>query len=219
MSDLRGTTRVSSPRLLRGGTMYSRTTRLGLLPLLAIAAATGCLERQGKPVSPCTYSSVGLGIEVESVDQVGLLFMVDNSNSMMEEQVSLTAQFPELARILATGDFANNGNNTDPGDFQPVRDLNVGVVTSDMGTNGYTVPTCARSDFGDDGILRRQGNSAMAGCMAMYPSFLNFQPAMGTSPMVFARDFACVATVGIGGCGYEQQLEAALKALMPSQPQ
>jgi len=200
--------------------MHARTTRIALLPvLLAIAGSTGCLERPGRPVSPCTFSSVGLGIEVESVDKVDLLFMVDNSNSMDQEQGNLTREFPSLARILATGDFGNDGSNMDPGDFQPVRDLNVGVVTSDMGTGGFVVPTCPRSDLGDDGVLRTQGNTSLAGCNPTYPAFLNFQPATGASPTAFANQFACVATVGTGGCGFEQQLEASLKAVMPSAPQ
>ncbi|HEY8429936.1 MAG TPA: hypothetical protein VIL20_16250, partial [Sandaracinaceae bacterium] len=81
------------------------------------------------------------------------------------------------------------------------------------------VPTCARSDFGDDGILRTQGNTANAECMATYPSILNFDAARGDSPTDFAEDVTCVAVLGTGGCGFEQQLEAILKALTPTTAQ
>lgn len=43
--------------------------------------------------------------------------------------------------------------------------------------------------------------------------------APGVSPETpdeFSADFRCVATPGTGGCGWEQQLEAALKAVTPS---
>lgn len=174
-------------------------------------------------MNPCTNVTIGQAIQVTNVDKVDLLFMVDNSNSMTEEQASLTAEFPTLVNILASGDFDQDGDDASDGedgdeDFDPVRDLNIGVVTSDMGTGGFTVPTCARSDFGDDGILRTQGRTDIAGCMATYPSFLNFRPDSGGNPADFARDVACVATTGTGGCGFEQQLEATLKALSPSVP-
>jgi len=194
------------------------------LPALCFAiVAFGCIEREGRPVAPCTNVTIGQAIAVTNVDKVDLLFMVDNSNSMTEEQASLTAEFPRMINILASGDFDQDGDFAGDGedgdeDFDPVRDLNVGVITSDMGTGGFTVPTCARSDFGDDGILRTQGRTDIMGCMATYPSFLNFQPDMGGDPAAFATDVSCVATVGTGGCGFEQQLEAILKATSPSAP-
>lgn len=193
---------------------YQRWTAASLLCTFAL---TGCIEREGRPVSPCTETILVQTLEVTSVDQVDLLFMVDNSNSMSEEQASLAAEFPRMVEILASGDFELDGNLDGPDDFEPVGSLNVGVITSDMGTGGFTVPTCAASDFGDDGILRTSGNTA-TGCAATYPSFLNFEPGDGGDPGAFATDVACVATVGTGGCGFEQQLEAILKALSPSAP-
>jgi hypothetical protein len=141
---------------------------------------------------------------------VDLLFLVDNSNSMTEEQASLAAAFPTLITALTTGDLTGDGT----ADFPAVEDMHVGVITADMGTGGFSVPTCTESDFGDDGVLRTQGNTALSGCSATYPSFLSF--GAGTDVATFATDFACVATVGTGGCGFEQQLEATLKAITPS---
>ena len=133
----------------------------------------------------------------ESVD---LLLVVDNSNSMTEEQASFGAELPELIRSLSL--------ITDQ--------LSVGIVTTDMGTGGFTVPTCARSDLGDDGVLRTTGQTAIAGCAATYPSFLEFDPAVGAD--AFAADLGCVAAAGTGGCGFEQQLDAMLKAISPAAP-
>jgi Cys-rich repeat protein len=141
---------------------------------------------------------------------VDLLVMVDDSNSMAEEQAALTEAFPELVRALATGDVEPDGTP----DFDPVADLHVGVVTSDMGTAGYDLPSCAEPDFGDDGVLRTAGNPTRSDCDETYPPFLEYAP--GGMLSRFRADFTCVATAGTGGCGFEQPLEAVLKALTPS---
>lgn len=140
-------------------------------------------------------------------DRVDLLFVIDDSCSMTEEQASLTTELPRLIQLLASGDL-----DEDDVPEGPRLDVQVGVVTTDMGTGGYTVPTCARSDLGGDGILRTTGRTDIAGCPATLPPFT----ACGEDDPGCARDLACVATVGTGGCGFEQPLDAALKALTPS---
>ena len=146
------------------------------------------------------------------VTDLDVLFLVDNSNSMTEEQESFARELPRLVRVLATGDLDGDG----AGDFTPPRSLHFGVVTSDMGTGGFTVPTCSEPNFGDDGVLRTQGNTSIAGCMASYPNFLEFRADSGATPEPFAQELRCVAQLGTGGCGFEQQLEAVLKAVTPS---
>ncbi len=154
-------------------------------------------------------------------DRMDLLLVMDNSNSLVEEQVSFASALPRLMRQLTTGDadgdgdFFGDGEIDDP-DFPPIVSLQVGVITPDMGTGGFRVPTCNNSSFGDDGVLRTTGNVAVTGCMATYPAFLAFQNDGGTSIGAFTDDVACVARTGTGGCGFEQQLEATLKALSPA---
>jgi len=158
----------------------------------------GCIE--------VTEVDAGGTISPESVD---LLIMVDNSNSMSEEQASLAVALPNLVRALASGDVDLDGDQ----DFAPVGSLHLGVVTSDMGTGGFVVPTCDDSRFGDDGVLRRSGSGD---CAAGLSPFLRFSPT-GTVPIdEFAGDAACLTTAGTGGCGFEQQLESVLKAVTPS---
>ncbi|MFK7990852.1 MAG: hypothetical protein AB8I08_32835 [Sandaracinaceae bacterium] len=145
---------------------------------------------------------------------VDLLFMVDNSNSTTEEQASLTAELPALvSSLIAPPDDDGDGEP----DWLPVLDLRVGVITTDMGTGGATVPTCARSDFGDDGVLLTRAGDR-PGCAASYPAPFAFDPAGGVTAEAFAAEVACVAGVGTGGCGFEQPLEAILKALSPGAP-
>jgi hypothetical protein len=150
-------------------------------------------------------------------DELDLLLMVDNSNSMGEEQASLAAELPRLIAILASGDVDGDGDT----DFDPIESLHVGVITSDMGVGSHDVPTCDGGTFGarfgDDGILITRGRISIPGCIATYPAIFEFR--RGEDAVAFASDLACVSTVGTGGCGFEQQLEAVLKALSPSAPQ
>lgn len=144
---------------------------------------------------------------------VDLLFVIDNSNSMEQEQASLAVQLPFLvSRLVDPPDEDLDGRP----DWVPVSDLQVGVVTTDMGTGGFTVSTCTSSSFGDDGALRTVGSPDAPECDETYPTFVRFDPDDGTPVDAFARDVGCVARVGTGGCGFEQPLEAALKALTPS---
>jgi hypothetical protein len=184
-----------------------RRFRRSLIVLLAGALGlVGCLERELRPLNPCTISGVAQTIQVNQVEEVDLLFMIDNSGSMIEEQASLAAEIPRLINVLASGE---NGEET----FPPVSDLRVGVISSDMGTG--PAGACG-SMFGDDGVLLTTGNTANPACMATYPTWLEFA-ADGGDPMAFATDVQCVATaLGTNGCGFEQQLDAILKALTPS---
>src|SRR5262249_38392704 len=52
------------------------------------------------------------------------------------------------------------------------------------------------------------------GCMASYPHFLQFT-AGTTDPTQYGADFTCLARTGTAGCGFEQQLDAMLKAVLP----
>jgi hypothetical protein len=170
---------------------------------------SGCLDRQLKPLNPCLVSGVSRQVSVNNVDKVDLLFMVDNSDSMANKQASLKAQFPKLIHVLTSGErFAG-----DPSPFPPAKDLHVGVVTSDMGIPGVEFGTC-HADGGDDGKLQHTPHGS--GCDETYPLFLSYSAAAGTDPVKFANDFQCVASVGTGGCGFEEQLESPFKALWPS---
>ncbi|MCZ7679047.1 MAG: hypothetical protein M5U28_09960 [Sandaracinaceae bacterium] len=131
---------------------------------------------------------------------------------MTEEQASLAAQIPRMARVLATGDLDGDGTQ----DFPALASVRVGTVSSDMGTGGYSIPTCAAADFGDDGVLRTAPRAGGA-CAGTYPSYAELRaddPAADVEG--FVHHVSCVAEMGIGGCGFEQQLDAVLKALTPA---
>lgn len=159
------------------------------------------LPRQPPPAEPA---------HVETADKVDLLFVVDDSNTMREEQAALRSEFPRLIKALATGDIDGDGTP----ERSAVSDMHLGVVSSDMGLVGIDdVAKC--QGFGDDGVLQHQPSPEIENCASDYPPFLTFS-AERDDVDATANDFACIATLGTGGCGFEQPLESALKALWPA---
>jgi hypothetical protein len=146
------------------------------------------------------------------IDKIDLLLMVDNSNSMAGEQASLKNAFPGLIEALTSGRRFPG----DPTPFPAIRDLHVDVVSSDMGIPGVELPPSCSADGGDDGRL--QNSSVGENCDGNVPLWLSFSDSAPNSPgdvTKFANDLRCTASLGTGGCGFEQQLESPLKALWP----
>lgn len=139
-----------------------------LLPSFALVLASSCNDRALRPLNPCTSAGTQARLEIDPVDSVDLLFMIDNSGSMREEQEKLRRELPRMVTALVTGDTDGDGVRDGP----VVSSLRVGIVTSDMGVGGVgaadpvhrAIATCgwdgstydsARANYGDDGILRR----------------------------------------------------------------
>jgi hypothetical protein len=150
-------------------------------------------------------------IEADGLD---LLFMIDNSCPMAEEQANFIIELPHVLEALSSGDVDGDGDR----ELGTVSSLHVGIVTSDMGAGPNDgVPTCGRG-LGDDGILRSRSRITSAPCQAVYPTrVFEFRPLSIETAETHASTLGCVANIGTGGCGFEQQLEAALKAVTPSQ--
>jgi hypothetical protein len=163
----------------------------------------------GNPFVP----SAGRGVDdqalvIDAIDKIDLLFVIDDSGSMKEEQAMLAAQFPRVARALATGDIDDDGVV----DFPPPQDVQFGVISPDLGISG--IPGIDRcTGVGDDGLL--SSRSRGQACDGDVPPFVQYRPSDDDLEQL-GRDFACLADLGTDGCGFEQPLEAALKALWPS---
>lgn len=137
-----------------------------------------------------------------------LLFVVDSSPSMLDSQASLAANFPRMIDALEQLDGG-------------LPSLHIGVVTPDLGTLASGSPTPAPpigqtgnggcAGTGDDGVLH-------VGAAALPDLFISdlAQPD-GSRVRNYSgelRDvFSQIATVGGGGCGFEQHLAAMRRAL------
>jgi hypothetical protein len=150
------------------------------------SALIGCPNQELAPLAPCTVSGVSLEVPQSGVDKVDILFVVDNSGSMSEEQKKLSAVLPTMVKVLTTGN--KNGMASPAGmkpEFPPVQSLHIGVVSSDMGVNGAPAQkSCGGLSFiptemntqttnmflnkplGDDGQLQTSTAVAVAGIFA-----------------------------------------------------
>ena len=104
-------------RLERGEAQRANIERLAVADRhIAVAAAADA--RFAAPIEGVirgtgATSSIEAEIAVTSIDKVDLLFVVDNSGSMREEQTALRAQFPRLIQVLTSGD--RDGDSTSYG--------------------------------------------------------------------------------------------------------
>ena len=131
-----------------------------------------------------------------------VLFIVDDSNSMAPEQQALTAAFPTFVNALeaAVG-------------YRP--DLHLGVVTTSIAITQFPGSTDCR-EIGFDGAL--QPGPGGTSCLQGSDAFLRDVAVPGAGRNVnyagtLDAAFACMASVGTAGCGFEQPLEVLRRAL------
>jgi hypothetical protein len=128
--------------------------------------------------------------------KVDILFVIDNSPSMQEEQDNLARNFPAFIDELRKG--------------QGLPDVHIGVVTSDLGAGSLDASSCHPGGQGgrfqgwDQGCGLEPGQRFIAATEGELTR--NYQGDL-------ASVFACMARVGDSGCGYEHQLAATAKAL------
>jgi hypothetical protein len=165
----------------------------GARPAGADAAQTAA------PAVACPPGQTPRVVELGTPVKLDLLFMIDDSLSMSEEQANLARNFPRLIEAL---------KNMPAGP----PDLHLGVVSSDLGAGNAALAGPCGSSVGDRGVLQvRDG----CGLDAAKGRFL-ISEAGGTNTN-FTGDisdvFACLAELGTGGCGYEHQLQSVRLAL------
>jgi hypothetical protein len=161
-----------------------------------------------RPTDTCPLGgsdAVALEILFEPLDTIDLLFVVDDSVTMALAQAVLLNQFSRLIDGLAG--FAEEHD-------LPARSVHIAVVSSDLGLAGVQgIDGC--TDSGKDAIMQQQPLDPES-CPRVLPPFLSFTPGRGMTEQSFEQ-FFCIAQLGNTGCGVQQPLEAALKALWPSE--
>jgi hypothetical protein len=152
------------------------------------------------------------GKVMHAANKLDLLLVVDNSFSMEQEQAALAAELPRMMNALLTGDIDGDGTP----EVAPVKDIHVGVVSTDMGIGDYReeyrIENCGA--HGDDGVLV-QGGLGVPTCTPPEAGFLSYDAALEDYDAA-VHELSCLSTLGLDGCGFEQQLESALKAVTPS---
>jgi hypothetical protein len=205
-----------------------------------------CLDRPIGSPPPVTTNIFVDKITQTSVDKIDLLFMIDNSISMSDKQAILGAAVPDLVSRLvnpicvdAQGNQyagpAEGSTTCPPGpagqnltqEFNPIKDINIGIVSSSLGDVGANV-ACpvdqSYSKYKPDqvdmahlmGSLTRGRNTG-----ANAQGFLEWR-AGGTNPTdlsTFNLNFQkMVTSVGEDGCGWEASLESWYRFLIDPVP-
>jgi len=176
--------------------------------ILSLVLLSACVGRQLSEIEPEQSIEQVLDIPLVGTHDVDILFVIDDSGSMAQEQASLAANFDRFMDVLTN---AAGG----------MPSLHLGVVSTDMGV-GSAGAIAGCSATGDGGRL--QGAPRVAGCSAPAGAFISDVASRdGTRQTNYqgslADTFGCIAQLGIDGCGFEQPLEAARRALDGSNPQ
>jgi hypothetical protein len=172
-----------------------------LRPLVAFAAS-GCITSTSEITDtgpdPSTFEPVPLAVTRE----LDVLFLVDDSGSMRQEQAALASGFDRFIQLLEDADGRLPG-------------LHIGVASSDVGTGpeGDGIPLCEGQ--GDDGVLQ-----VPDGCPVLTDGSRFIRDVAGTSggrdinySGTLAEQFSCMARLGTAGCGFEQHFESMKRAL------
>ncbi|MEX1369407.1 MAG: hypothetical protein AB1Z98_40140 [Nannocystaceae bacterium] len=158
---------------------------------------TAMVDETGTPkldVGNETAGSDGIDTGDEGCKKVDLLFVIDNSGSMADEQANLVAAFPGFIAAMQQELAETDG-------------YNIGVVTSDVYI--YDLE-CSPLSVGNL-VYQTGGPDSSNGNCGPYTSGLNFM----TENDDLADKFACAGQVGTGGDGDERPMDAMIAALTP----
>lgn len=195
---------------MRARNTWSRV-RLGASPALCLALGA-CLARQGEtPVTTVVQETV-VRVEQNVKNKVDILFVIDDSASMMPKQNELMAQFPLLIQVL--DDLGAKG--------QPAW-YHIGVVTSDLGAAQFTtISDCTPGGLGARLQALGRAHSPYCAPPGNGLNFIDYNQLNGINNLPAGQDlattFTCMASVGDTGCGFEHQLESAYRALRDCMP-
>jgi hypothetical protein len=227
---------------------FGRVVRGAFFGVLTVAgfavAGSACLERPVAPATPLVSARVVELAKQNKVNKIDLLFMIDNSSSMADKQQIMGEAVPELVDRLiepkcvdpitlrTTGNAVNGV--CPPGselDFEPIKDIHIGIVTSSLGNHGASGVcedqidvSLGRSDphNNDQGRLVSRGMGGTPVATFQSKGFLFYNPTVGgalANAMQVSTPFIdMVKGVGQHGCGYEASLEAVYRFLVDPEP-
>jgi hypothetical protein len=186
-----------------------------LFGLATLGLLAGCPDRTISEVQPQQGRVEYKDIPVTVNRDIDILFVIDDSPSMLDKQTNLKANFPKFIEVL---------NSIEGG----LPNVHLGVVSSDMGTKG------ALDSMAGPGV-GTPGNPGSCAGLGKSATLQGNMTALGTA--LFISDtkntdntrtknysgslesaFSAIASLGANGCGFEQHIEAAKKAVSGTNP-
>ncbi|MEY2934886.1 MAG: hypothetical protein RL033_5635, partial [Pseudomonadota bacterium] len=184
------------------------------------------------PVAPMLIDE----IRQEPVDKIDLLLMIDNSKSMSDKQEILRSAVPDLVRRLVNPICVDAQGNQYPAppevsascpvgqtrEFNPIDDINIGIVSSSLGDVGANVacPAQGYDQYKPDQVDMAHliGSLERSTAQTNAQGFLEWR-AGTTDLSTFNLDFQRMVTeVGEDGCGWEASLESWYRFLVDPVP-
>jgi hypothetical protein len=168
---------------------------------------TGCPDRQVSKIDPGQNKEEETLLPVSTLRKIDILFVIDNSMSMDEEQASLSANFQNFIDVLSSIEGG-------------LPDVHIGVVSSNVGVGGFNIGGCGGD--GDDGKLQ---NTPRGACTPPNGFFVADEIAADGVTRVknysgtLKDAFSCIAVLGVSGCGFEQHFESMKRSLDGSRPE
>lgn len=173
-----------------------------------VTALAGCPSRKASKVAPGYSKQEPKVIPPEERD-VDILFLIDNSDSMDEEQQSLTENFP---RFIARLEEIEGG----------LPNVHIGIISSNVGAHPG-IPGCTPADS-DEGRLQfafvNDDPRCADGTLSLDGKYIEdvvVNEETGERRRNYTGNlgdvFSCMARLGVGGCGFEGQLESIRQAL------
>lgn len=222
------------------GHQYSRRIPVLFAPALCTLAliATGCLEHPVKAIKVKRDTPLSEYRALKNNRDVDILFVIDNSGSMGEEQRALSRNFASFVEVLDAPSLRAN--------------YRLGVTTTDSGTmmtKGCRAPdngelrlqSCKEraDEFIDQARTTSRFNTACNSVCNLEAQQLQIRPSaidetntlaprswlekingetnLEDRTTSIADAFGCYGPQGIDGCGYEAQLESMYQALEKSE--
>lgn len=181
----------------------------------SLAGMTGCFDR---PVDDAPIGGSGelpVTVPLAVNRNLDLLFVIDDSESMKNEQDALAEKFRLLIQQIESAEYG-------------MPNLHIGVVSTNLGGPFYLgdpIDGCAGDGAGGQlqSAPRPQDGEAEPTCTGPTDRYIvdkagddgqrvtNYEGTLD-------QTFACVARLGTNGCGLEQPLEAMRRALDGSVP-
>jgi hypothetical protein len=228
-------------------TTTGRVVRGAFFGAVAVAATlvagNGCLDRPVAPATPLVSARVVELAKQNKVNKIDLLFMIDNSSSMADKQEILGNAVPELVDRLiepkcidpvtlrTVGNAENGVCKVGELDFEPIKDIHIGIVSSSIGNHGAdgvcddTIDiSLNRSDphNNDQAHLISRGSGGTNVPTYNNKGFLFYNPSvpggLANATQVATPFTDMVKGVGQHGCGYEASLESLYRFLVDPEP-
>ena len=166
----------------------------------ALVAVSACQDHRLGPPDPRPTTVLQQVTPLNFKNKLDVVFMIDNSISMREEQDNLIRNFPRFMTVLK-----------DASEGSPL-DVHIGVISSDLGS-GQGSSVCKNKGFSQNGGFQSAARPPGAACPTPRGSFIVSNPQGNNFDGSIEDVFSCIARLGTDGCGFEHQLGSLRRAL------